>query len=88
MEPTQIQYTTQNPYNGTIKLVIQSPDDKPPLQLDLYPGDQVTFPMQVPQGYMVKISKLLKNTRKDIRFKNIRYVKRYALVLDPKLPQP
>lgn len=83
MEATQIQYTVHNPYTSNIKLVIDSPNNKPALQLDLIAGGQVSFPMQVPEGYMVKISPIHTIKRKgDPRYKNNKLIQRFALVLD------
>lgn len=58
MNSTQVHYTIRNTYESTIRIIIDHPLGEDPLQIDVRRGDQVTFPVEVPQGYNLRATSL------------------------------
>lgn len=52
----QIHYTVTNTTPATLRLVVDNIHQSP-TKLDLSTGDKVIFPIEVPSGYNVRVSK-------------------------------
>jgi hypothetical protein len=62
----QVHYTVTNTTPATLRLIIDNIGEAP-TKLDLASGDRVMFPIAVPQGYNIRVSKT--KTIKTIDYK-------------------